>query len=120
MSLSSYILPAKETDYYALHAQFYRKLRSEFRLGSQMAQSVLKTVVARYKSLESNGHPWTQIVFGVPCADLVQGRDYSFPKGCVSVGSVRGRQKMPYNTKGMERFFESGVFKFGTAQIVQG
>ena len=87
MSLSSYILPAKETDYYALHAQFYGKLRAEFRLGSQMAQSVLKTVVARYKSLESNGHPWTQIVFGVPCA----GPGLQLPEG-LRFGRLRPRQ----------------------------
>ena len=116
--VSEFVYNVSETDYYALHTQFYGELRSEFGLGSQMAQSVLKTVAARYKSLESNNHPWTQIEFSVPCADLVQGRDYSFPKGCVSVGSISGRQKMPFNTKGMERFFDSKVFRFGTAQIV--
>ena len=117
LSLSSSILSARLTIMHCILSST-GNCALEFGLGAQMAQSVLRIVVARYKSLESSGHPWTQIVFRVPCADLVQGRDYSFPKDCVSVGSVRGRQRMPYNTKGMERFFASSVFKFGTAQII--
>lgn len=38
----------------------YRELRYAFSLRSQMAQSVMSTVIARYKSLLSNKHPWTR------------------------------------------------------------
>ena len=44
-----------------LHAETYRPLRAQFGLRSQMAQSVIKTVIARYQSVLANGHPWTRV-----------------------------------------------------------
>ncbi len=41
----------------------YRELRSTFGLKSQMAQSVLKTVIAKYKTNQTNGHERCQIAF---------------------------------------------------------
>ena len=37
-----------------LHDALYRILRSQFKLQSQMAQSVIKTVIARYKTVNTN------------------------------------------------------------------
>jgi len=37
-----------------LHTETYRPLRSQFGLRFQMAQSVIKTVIARYKSVLAN------------------------------------------------------------------
>ncbi len=68
-----------------LHKMTYRKLRSTFGLKSQMAQSVLKTVIAKYKANQTNGHKWCQIAFKKPQIDLVFNRDYSLTKGLFSI-----------------------------------
>lgn len=78
-----------------LHTMIYRELRTNFNLRSQMAQSVIKTVVARYKSLVSNGHPWTRVDFKKPEYDLVWHRDYSLVKQLFSVNTLDGRIKVP-------------------------
>lgn len=38
-----------------LHKRTYYPLRSQYGLKSQMAQSVMKTVISKYKSMASNG-----------------------------------------------------------------
>jgi len=100
-----------------LHTMVYRELRAIFSLRSQMAQSVLKTVVARYKSLVSNGHPWTCVDFKKPEYDLVWHRDYSLVKHTFSVNTLEGRIKVPYETKGMEAYFD-GSWMLGTAKLI--
>jgi len=55
----------------ALHNEAYRPLRTQFRLRWQMAQSVIKTVIARHKSVRANGHPWTRVQFTQPAFDRV-------------------------------------------------
>lgn len=40
-----------------MHTHTYRPLRVQFGLRSQKAQSVIKTVLARYKSVLAHGHP---------------------------------------------------------------
>lgn len=88
-----------------------------FRLRSQMAQSVMKTVIARYKSLRSNNHPWTEIKFKKTEYDLVWNRDYSRTKQGFSINTLNGRVKVPFETKGMEVYFD-GSWTFGTAKLV--
>jgi len=101
-----------------LHKVVYRDLRSTFALRSQMAQSVMKTVVARYKSVKSNGQPWTHIHFKKPEYDLVLRRDYSLLRGQIlSINTIEGRIKVPYETRGMEAFFD-GSWSFGTAKLI--
>ena len=55
--VSEFVYNVSETDYYALRAQFCGKLRAEFELGSQMAPSVLKTVVAAIRALNQAATP---------------------------------------------------------------
>jgi transposase len=96
----------------------YEELRLGYGLRSQMAQSVARTVIAKYKSAQSNGHQWTKIRFKKPEYDLVWNRDYSLTKGVFSVNTLDGRIKVPFDKKGMEHFFD-GTWKFGTAKLVQ-
>ncbi|MGG6309293.1 RNA-guided endonuclease InsQ/TnpB family protein [Paenibacillus macerans] len=95
----------------------YRELRNAFLLRSQMAQSVMKTVIARYKSLLGNKHPWTCVVFKKPEYDLVWNRDYSLSEQIISINTLYGRIKVPYMTKGMESYFD-GSWSYGTAKLV--
>ncbi|EIJ82276.1 transposase, IS605 OrfB family protein [Bacillus methanolicus PB1] len=82
-----------------------------------MAQSVMKTVIARYKSVKTNGHDWAKIRFKKPEYDLVWNRDYSLTKGLFSINTLNGRVKVPFETKGMEQYFD-GSWSFGTAKLV--
>ncbi|KHF26749.1 putative transposase [Anoxybacillus sp. BCO1] len=100
-----------------LHKMMYRELRSTFGLKSQMAQSVLKTVIAKYKTNQTNGHERCQIAFKKPQIDLVFNRDYSITKGLFSINTLEGRIKVPFQTKGLETYFD-GTWTFGTAKLV--
>ncbi|WP_028777624.1 RNA-guided endonuclease InsQ/TnpB family protein [Shimazuella kribbensis] len=100
-----------------IHDLYYHELRSAFGLKSQMAQSVIKTVIARYKSAKSNGHDWSLIRFQNPEYDLVWNRDYSLVQDTFSVNTIDGRIKCSYETKGTEHFFVDN-WKFGTAKVV--
>lgn len=115
--VSRLVFDKKEQLKKSLHQVTYRELRSVFSLRSQMAQSVLITVLARYKSLTSNQHPWKEIHFKKPEYDLVWNRDYSLNKQTFSVNTLSGRIKIPFEKKGMETYFDSS-WKFGTAKLV--
>lgn len=101
----------------SLHDLTYRHLRNTCGLRSQMAQSVMKTVIARYKTNRSNGHPWILVQFKKPTVDLVWNRDYSLHAGLLSVNTLQGRIKVPFERKGMEQYLD-GSWKFGTARLV--
>ena len=83
-----------------------------------MAQSVLKTVIARYKTILENQNEWIKPNFKHPEYDLVWNRDYSLTNNCFSVNTLKGRIKLPYFSKGMEQYFSSDIYKFGTAKLV--
>jgi putative transposase len=100
-----------------LHELTYRNLRGEYALRSQMAQSVVKTVIAKYKSMKSNGVKNTLAVFKKPEYDLVYNRDYSLKNGIFSLNTLEGRIKVPFHSEAMERYFD-GTWKFGTAKLV--
>ncbi|HIW33201.1 MAG TPA: transposase [Candidatus Paenibacillus intestinavium] len=117
-SVSQTVHETKIRSVFALHHLLYRQLRTTFHLRSQMAQSVLKMVVARYKSLGSNGHPWTLIRFKKSEYDLVWHRDYSLSKQEFSINTLEGRIKVPYESKGMEAYF-NGSWRFGTAKLME-
>ncbi|MEF7438979.1 transposase [Paenibacillus lautus] len=115
--VSQHVYETKKRSVICLHKLLYRDLREAFSLRSQMAQSVLKTVAARYQSIVSNGHPWTQIHFKKPEYDLVWNRDYSLSKQIFSINTLEGRIKVPFVMQGMEIYFD-GTWIFGTAKLV--
>lgn len=100
-----------------LNKATYTYLREKFGLKSQMAQSVMKTVIAKYKTNKSNGHDFTLVQFKNLEYDLVFNRDYSLKLGKFSINSLNGRLKIPYEAKGMEKYFD-GSYSFGTAKLV--
>ena len=98
-----------------VHDELYRYLRSEFRLKSQMAQSVMRTVLARYSTLNTqirdsekeaerwdkrngDGHKsktkrpkvkaWKQIRFHKLQCDLVSDRDWSIREACLNSNGI--------------------------------
>ena len=100
----------------SLNTALYTELRKSLR--SQKSQTVLKTVIARYKTILQNEHEWIQPEFRLPQLDLVWNRDYSLSKGLFSVNTLEGRIKVPFYDTGMESYF-AGDYKFGTAKLVE-
>ena len=103
---------------FSLNQVLYSTLREQFGLRSQMAQSVFKTVIARYKTILETQKKWIKPSFDKPQYDLVWNRDYSLTQNCFSVNTLNGRIKLPYFAKGMSKYFDHTTYKFGTAKLV--
>jgi IS605 OrfB family transposase len=114
--VSKYVNESKSLVRADIHKAMYYSLRST--LKAQMSCSVIKTVIARYKSAKSNGHDWSLVNFKRPEYDLVWNRDYSLVKGFFSINSLSGRLIMTYNTSAMEQYF-NGAWSFGSAKLIQ-
>lgn len=99
----------------SLNKALYRDLRAKFGLKSQMAQSVLKTVMSSYKTILTNQKEWIQPSFKIPQIDLVWNRDYSLRQDAFSVNTLSGRVKLGYYAQGMEEYFNKDIYRFGTA-----
>ena len=67
----------------------YYYLRKTYCLKSQMAQSCIKTVIAKYKTNNSNGHKFTLIKFKNLEYDLVFNRDYSLNSEVLSINTYK-------------------------------
>lgn len=116
--VSDYCFATHELRFYSLHKALYGKLRSQYGLKAQMAQSVIKTVVARYSTVLKNQKQWIKPFFGKPQLDLVWNRDYSLTKERFSVNTLSGRKKLSFCEKGMEQYFDPSIWRFGTAKLV--
>ncbi|WP_203641883.1 RNA-guided endonuclease TnpB family protein [Levilactobacillus andaensis] len=124
-----------------INHRLYKVLRQGSPLNSQMVQSVFRTVVARYKTVQEQmkQHPyryknennkWIRvprdltwlmkpIQFRRPQADLVRQRNYSFVNEMtrVSITILSKRTKLAFTDKGFEEYFR-GDWKLGTARLV--
>ncbi|MDR3562538.1 MAG: transposase [Negativicutes bacterium] len=111
--VSNEVYLTKNMNYMNLNLLLYRDVRTKFGLKAQMAQSIQKTVIAKYKSLQSNGHDWTKVIFKQPEYDLVYGRDYSFKNGKLSINTLDGRIQCDFLTD----IGELPAGKYGTAKL---
>ena len=116
--VSDYVFHTHDLKQFSLNKVLYSTLREKFGLKSQMAQSVFKTVIARYKTILENQKDWIQPSFKKPQYDLVWNRDYSLTQNYFSVNTLNGRVKLPYFTEGMSKYFDHTIYKFGTAKLV--
>lgn len=116
--VSDYVFDTHELKQACLNQVLYYTLRSKFQLKSQMAQSVLKTVIARYKTILENQNEWIRPSFKKPQLDLVWNRDYSLTGTLFSVNTLNGREKFCYAEKEMSQYFDKSVYTFGTAKLV--
>ena len=111
--VSAHVFASQETRKQRIHDELYREIRSRFGLRSQMAESVIRTVVPKYKALSSSGESWKLIKFSKPQYDLVWNRDYSLKGDVFSVNTLEGRKKTSFCIPG-----SSLDGKFGTAKLV--
>jgi len=116
--VSDYVFRTHDLKQFSLNKILYSTLREKFSLKSQMAQSVFKTVIARYKTILENQNEWINPSFKKPQYDLVWNRDYSLTQNCFSVNTLNGRVKLPYFAEGMSKCFNHSIYKFGTAKLV--
>jgi IS605 OrfB family transposase len=116
--VSNYVFRTHDLKQFSLNKVLYSELRKRFGLKSQMAQSVFKTVIARYKTILETQNEWIKPSFKKPQYDLVWNRDYSLTQNCFSVNTLNGRVKLPYFSKGMGKYFNHSIYKFGTAKLV--
>lgn len=124
----------------------YNDLRSKFGLKSQMAQSCVRTVITRYRSVQTqlrkeyvwDGYKkdnhgkqvknyvpktleylWYPIEFKRPQLDLVRNRDYSHKDdNTMSLNTIHGRVIVTPTFKGFEQYFD-GSWKLGTAKVLK-
>ncbi len=116
--VSDYVFRTHDLKQFSLNKILYSTLRKKFGLKSQMAQSVFKTVIARYKTILENQKEWIKPSFKKPQYDLVWNRDYSLTQNCFSVNTLSGRVKLPYFSEGMTKYFDHAIYTFGTAKLV--
>ena len=124
----------------------YKDLRAKFGLKSQMAQSCVRTVIARYRTVQTqlrkqrvwdgykkdnHGNPvknyvnkdldflWKPIEFKRPQLDLVRNRDYSHKSdNTMSLNTIYGRVTVQAIFNGFEQYFD-GTWTFGTAKVLK-
>ena len=116
--VSAFVFGQEGIRYLELEHALYYPVRQQFGLRSQMTQSVFKTVLAKYKSMKSNGHPFSKVSFRNFEYDLVWNRDYSISGQYVSLNTLSGRLHIPFELKGMEHWFLAGG-RFGTAKLIR-
>jgi IS605 OrfB family transposase len=116
--VSNHIFHTHDLKQFSLNKVLYTTLREKFGLKSQMAQSVIKTVIARYKTILENQKEWIKPVFKKPQYDLVWNRDYSLTQETFSINTLEGRVKLSYYSNGMGKYFDATTYKFGTAKLV--
>lgn len=128
--------------YANLNRALYSNLRGQFGLKSQLAQSSIKTAIARYKTIkeqfhqkpykykDENGHwqripktlewLWKPIFFRRPQADLVRNRDYSFvDEGqALSINTLGKRTKCTFEGEHFAEYL-NGSYELGTAKLVE-
>lgn len=116
--VSDYVFKTHNLSQAQLNKALYYDLREKYSLKAQMAQSVLKTVIARYKTILEAENKWIKPSFKKPQYDLVWNRDYSLTGGYFSVNTLSGRIKLAYHPEGMDKYFDPTIYKFGTAKLV--
>ena len=102
--VSDYVFRTHDLKQFSLNKALYSTLREKFNLKSQMAQSVLKTVIARYKTILENQNEWIKPSFKKPQYDLVWNRDYSLTQNRFSINTLNGRVKLSYFSDGMSKY----------------
>ena len=116
--VSDYVFRTHDLKQFSLNKALYSTLREKFNLKSQMAQSVLKTVIARYKTILENQNEWIKLSFKKPQYDLVWNRDYSLTQNRFLINTLNGRVKLSYFSDGVSKYFNHTIYTFGTAKLV--
>lgn len=127
-----------------LNKALYLGIREKFGLQSQMAQSVLRTVIARYKTVKTQmkqkpkrikdintgryhkikqtlEHLERPLVFKQKVAVFVRNRNYRYTDNSYSVSTIDGRIKVACDSSNLAylKRFEDAGYTFGQAELLQ-
>ena len=132
-----------------LNQILYHDLRDLFGLKSQMAQSVIRNVVARYKTIktqlkqtpfryntgekDAQGHAiwsqiprdltwlWRPVRFKRLQLDLQRNRDWSYLNSTneLSLNTLMGRKKVDFVCKNFDQYLDASCWKFGSIKLLQ-
>lgn len=116
--ISEYIFNNQDFNQISIHKNQYKTIRTKYNLRSQMSDSVIKTVLAKYRTMKSSGINNKKPFFNKLQYDLVWNRDYSLNNKIFSINTLDGRIKISYCMKGNEEYFNKDKYKFGTAKFV--
>lgn len=141
--VSQYIFDNQfDLTYQSLNKKLYSGLRGLFGLRSQLAQSSIKTTIARYKTVkqqlfrkpyrykDEDGNwqripktlewLWKPVFFRRPQADLVRNRDYSFVDDgqVLSINTLGKRTKCTFEGEHFAGYLD-GSYQLGTAKLVE-
>lgn len=141
--VSQYIFDNQfDLTYQSLNKKLYSGLRGLFGLKSQLAQSSIKTTIARYKTVkqqlfrkpyrykDEDGNwqripktlewLWKPVFFRRPQADLVRNRDYSFVDDgqVLSINTLGKRTKCTFECEHFAGYLD-GSYQLGTAKLVE-
>lgn len=124
-----------------INKEIYYQIRKQFKLKAQLTQSVIRAVVARYKTVKTQlankpYHVYDQIAkqnyyierdlnwlqkpirFKRPQADLQRDRDWSIVDKQLSINTLANRIKCNYTCYGFEKYLD-GSWKFGLAKLIK-
>ena len=124
-----------------INRAIYYDIRQQFNLKAQLAQSVIRSTVARYKTVNiqlkaRNYHIYDQLTnqnyyierdlnwlqkpikFNKPQADLQRNRDWSFVNGQLSINTLGKRVHLSYICHGFDQYLD-GSWHFGMAKLIQ-
>lgn len=141
--VSQYIFDNQfDLTYQRLNKKLYSSLRGLFGLKSQLAQSSIKTTIARYKTVkqqlfrkpyrykDEDGNwqripkdlewLWKPVFFRRPQADLVRNRDYSFVDDgqTLSINTLGKRTKCTFESEHFAEYLD-GSYDLGTAKLIE-
>ena len=141
--VSQYIFDNQfDLTYQSLNKKLYSDLRGLFGLKSQLAQSSIKTTIARYKTVKQQlfQNPyrykdedgrwqripktlewlWNPVFFCRPQADLVRNRDYSFVDDgqVLSINTLGKRTKCTFEGEHFAGYLNVS-YQLGTAKLVE-
>ena len=141
--VSQYIFDNQfDLTYQILNKKLYSDLRGLFGLKSQLAQSSIKTTIARYKTVKQQlfQNPyrykdedgrwqripktlewlWNPVFFRRPQADLVRNRDYSFVDDgqVLSINTLGKRTKCTFEGEHFAGYLNVS-YQLGTAKLVE-
>lgn len=115
--VSDYVFRTHDLKQKTINQALYYDLRARFGLPSQMAQSVIRTVIGSYRTILSNHQPWTQVVYRHGFYDLVWNRDYILRADAFSINTLSGRLKLAFKSKYFDKYLD-GKNTFGSAKVV--
>ena len=115
--VSDVVFDTHNLNQFKLQKETYGTLRSEYNMPSQMAINAIRHVIGNYRTIRVNQGEWIKPGYKHTTYPLTWNRDYLLRQDCFSIGTLRGRLKIPYAVGGMEQYFD-GSWTFGAAKVV--